>query len=102
MWSFGRVLCSRRCNTPAYVKTMAYFATLLLSTLYSVKWQDDCGMMNWTTYGKKWSWPNGCTIPAFAWTDWGKITQNLNHYSPFHGRDWNGTPHDCKSEEFQL
>jgi hypothetical protein len=29
-------------------------------------------MMNWEGFGRKWPWPNRCSILAVAWSDWEK------------------------------
>jgi hypothetical protein len=42
---------------------------LSISRLISIGWQDDWSMMNWEGFGRKRSWPNWGTIPAFAWRE---------------------------------
>jgi hypothetical protein len=43
-----------------------------------VIWYDDRWIMNWKGFGRKRSWPNGVTIPAFLWRDWKKIRLSRN------------------------
>jgi hypothetical protein len=51
-----------------------YFASSFI--IQSIKWKDDCWMMNCKGLGRLQSWPAWGTIPAFAWKDYGKPQKN--------------------------
>jgi hypothetical protein len=34
-------------------------------------------MKNWKAFGRKWWWPDRCTILTFEWGSWGKLRKTL-------------------------
>jgi hypothetical protein len=56
---------------------VGYFIMVSVATLQSIEWKDDCWMMNCKGLGRKQSWPNWGSIPAFAWKGYRK-PQNIS------------------------
>jgi hypothetical protein len=54
----------------AWLCFMVYFMALSVSRLCSIERLDDWEMMNYQGFGRKRSWYNRVTIPAFAWIVW--------------------------------
>jgi hypothetical protein len=61
---------------------VGYLTIVWVARLCSVEWYHDRWMMNWKGFGRKRSWPNQDTIPAFAWKNWGKSQKPQDIWCP--------------------
>lgn len=58
-WSSWSERTQRDADSSSYISFVGYLTTLAVMR----------PIMNWKGLGRKRSWPNGGTLPAFAWKD---------------------------------